>query len=108
MELDLSDALNEAISIIEKCNKLVEEIRSIENRKRTLQEQLVDSALREGSSEGTTSKEIIGLEKVLESMQEQLNKNTNSLGKKVEELKSFYRERALKSGIGKIAEAVPE
>lgn len=108
MGLDSRKKLNQAIAIIEKCNKLIEEIRVIDNRRKALQEQLIDSALSEKSGGETTSKELIGLGKVLESMQEQLNKNIEGLKEKMAELKSVYRAKAEAAGIGKIAEAVPE
>ena len=107
MGLNARKKLEEASKSIEKFNKSIEEIRTIENRKKSLQAQLVDSAL-SGGTEGTAGKEIIGLEKVIESMAEKLDREIPALGRSITELKPVYRERAVGTGIGKIAEAVPE
>lgn len=107
MELTAKNTLGKALKLAEQYNGLVEEIRTIENRKKALQEQMIDSAM-ENKGEGRANKEILGLEKVIETMTEQLDKKTMELGEKMKELKSIYRERAEQSGLGKISEAVPE
>jgi len=107
MELEAGGKLKEAIQLIGKSNKLLEDIRNVENRKKSLQDSIVDSAL-SGASEGTADKEIIGLEKVIESMVEKLDRQVFELGRKMKELRTAYRQKAEEAGIGSIAEAVPE
>jgi len=107
MELDAVGELRKAMRLTEKCNKLIGEMRTIENRKKTLQAEIVESALG-NESEGNASKEIIGLEKVLEAMEEKLNHSIKELGEQMKTLRSIYREKAEKYGLGVIAEAVPQ
>ncbi len=107
MELNREKGLKKAILLIEKCNSLIGEMRSVDNRKKTLEDKIVGSAIDNSQSENE-SKEIVGLEKVLETMEEELDKKITELGKQMEALKSAYRETALEKGIGNIAEAVPK
>lgn len=108
MELDACEKLREAIGTAEKCVKELEEMRAIGKSKSALQEKVVDSAMG-GAAEGeTASKQILGFEKVLESMQERLEKDIVGLGKTMGELKEHYRQKAESAGIGSLTEAVPE
>ena len=108
MELSARETLNNASKLIGKSNALIEEIRTIETRKQSLQSQLAVRATGAGQTATRPEKEIIGLEKALESMREKLEKNIGELGGHMENLKSAYRQRAEQGRIGRIAEAVPE
>jgi len=108
MELDARPKLNNAIATTNKCIESIQEMRTIENRKKTLQEKLVNSALTNEPGEETTSKEIMGLDKVLESMNTRLNQNIILLGGQMKSIKSVYRQKAEKFKLGKIGEAIPK
>jgi len=107
MGLDAKNELKQAILVIDKINKTIGEIRTIEKRKKTIQERMVNSALG-GETTGTESKEIIGLEKVIESMTEEIDRKTSELGEKMKDLRTVYRRKAEANSIGQISEAVPE
>lgn len=107
MELNAVEELGKAMRLVEKCNRLIEEMRTINNRKKTLQAQIVESALG-NESEGNASKEIIGLEKVLDAMAKKLEATLKDLGEQMKVLRSVYREKTESNAIGVIAEAVPE
>ena len=108
MELDARPKLSNAITTANKCIESIQEMRTIENRKKSLQAKLVDSALTNETGEDTLSKEIMGLEKVLESMNTRLNQNIILLGGQMKSLKSVYRQKSEKFKLGKICEAVPK
>ena len=108
MELAACEKLREAITAAEKCAKELEEMNSIEKGRRALQEKLVDSAMGGGADGETASKQMLGLEKVLESMQERLERDVAALGKIMDELKEHYKGTAENAGIGSISEAVPK
>jgi len=107
MELDARPKLNSTIATLNKCIESIQEMRTIENRKKSLQEKLVDSALTNETGEETVSKEILGLDKVLESMNARLNQNIILLGGQMKSLKSVYRQKSEKFKLGQISEAVP-
>ncbi len=107
MELDARPKLNQAIATVNKCIESIQEMRTIENRKNSLQEKLVDAALTDEKGEETISKEIMGLDKVLESMNARLEQNILLFGGQMKSLKSVYRQKSEKFKLGKIGEAIP-
>jgi hypothetical protein len=108
MELDACEKLKEAIGAVEKCVRELEEMQAIGKSKSALHEKVVDSAMGGSAESETAGKQILGFEKVLESMQERLEREMGELGKTMGELKEHYRQKAESAGIGIIAEAVPE
>ncbi|MCX6802542.1 MAG: hypothetical protein NT067_05540 [Candidatus Diapherotrites archaeon] len=108
MELNASEKLKESIGAAEKCIKELEEMRSICKSRSALRDKAVDSAMGDGIEDEKAGKQALGLEKVLESMQERLDRDVIELGKIIGELKESYKKRAESSGIGSLSEAVPE